>query len=40
MEQSTDTKNSCDDLKLYMKYGYVLVSSTDRNHAKMAYSLI
>ena len=36
---TTDTKNSFDDLEVYMEYGYVFVSSTGRNHAKMAYSL-
>ena len=25
-----------DDLEMYMEYGYVFVSSTGRNHAKMA----
>ena len=36
---STDTKNGYDDLEEYMEYGYVFVSLTDRNRAKMAYSL-
>ena len=36
MEWSTDTKNGYDGLEVYMEYRYVFVSSTDRNHAKMA----
>ena len=36
MEWSTDTKNGYDDLEVYMEYGYVFVSLTGRNHAKMA----
>ena len=36
MEWSTDTKNGYDNLEVYMEYGYVSVSSTGRNHAKMA----
>ena len=36
---STDTKNGYDDLEEYMEYGYLFVSLTDRNRAKMAYSL-
>ena len=39
MELSTDTKNGYDDLEVNMEYGYVCVSSTDRNPANMAYSL-
>ena len=39
MECSTNSKNGYDDLEVYMVYGYVFVSSTGRNHAKMAYSL-
>ena len=39
MEWSTDTKNGYDDLEVYMEYGYVFMSSTGRNHAKMAYRL-
>ena len=36
MEWSTDTKIGYDDLKVYMEYGYVFVSSTGRNYVKMA----
>ena len=36
VEWSTDTKNGYDDLEVYMEYGNVFVSSTGRNHAKMA----
>ena len=36
IEWSTDTKNGHGDLEVYMEYGYVFVSSTGRNHAKMA----
>ena len=36
MEWSTYTKSGYDDLEVYMEYGYVFVSSTGRNHAKMA----
>ena len=36
MQWSTDTKTGYDDLKVYMEYGYVFVSSTDWNHVKMA----
>ena len=36
MEWSTDTKIGYDDLEVYMEYGYVFVSSTGRNHVKMA----
>ena len=36
MEWSIDTKNCYDNLEVYMEYGYVFVSSTGRNHAKMA----
>ena len=36
MEWSSDTKNGNDDLEVYMEYGYVFVSSTSRNHVKMA----
>ena len=36
MEWSTDTKNGYGDLEVYMEYGYVFVSSTGRNHVKMA----
>ena len=36
MEWSTDTKTGYDDLEVYMEYGYVFVSSTGRNHVKMA----
>ena len=36
MEWSTDTKTGYDDLEVYMKYGYVFVSSTGRNDVKMA----
>ena len=39
MEWRTNTKTGYDDLEVYMEYGYVFVSSTGRNHAKMAYSL-
>ena len=39
MEWSTDTKNGYDDLEVYLEYGYVFVSTTGRNHAKMAYCL-
>ena len=38
MEWSTDTKTGCDDLEVYMEYGYVFVSSTGRNNVKMAAS--
>ena len=37
MEWSTDTKNDYDDMKVYLAYGYVFVSSTVRNHAKLAF---
>ena len=37
MEWSTDTNNGYDDLEVYMEYGYVFVSTTGRNYAKMAY---
>ena len=36
MEWSTDTKTGYDDLEVYMEYGYVFVSTTGRNHDKMA----
>ena len=36
MQWSTDTKIGYDDLEVYMEYRYVFVSSTDRNHVKMA----
>ena len=36
MEWSTDTETGCDDLEVYMEYGYVFVSSTGRNDVKMA----
>ena len=36
MVWSTDTKTGYNDLEVYMEYGYVFVSSTGRNHAKMA----
>ena len=36
MEWSTDTKDGYDDLEVCMEYGYVFISSTARNHAKMA----
>ena len=36
MEWSTDTKSGYDDLEVYMEYGYVFVSTTGRNHVKMA----
>ena len=36
MGWSTDTKNGYDDLEVYMEYWYLFVSSTGRNHAKMA----
>ena len=36
MELSTDTKTGYDDLGLYMEYGCVFVSSTGRNHIKIA----
>ena len=36
MEWSTHTKNRYDDLEVYMVCGYVSVSTTGRNHAKMA----
>ena len=36
MEWSTNTKTGYDDLEVYMEYGYVFVSSTGRNHVKMA----
>ena len=38
MQWSTDTKTGYDDLEVYimMEYEYVFVSSTDRNHGKMA----
>ena len=36
MEWSTDTKTGFDDLEVYMEYVYVFVSSTGRNHVKMA----
>ena len=39
MEWSTDTKDGYHDLEVYMEYEYVFVSTTGRNHAKMAYSL-
>ena len=39
MEWITDTKNVYDDFEVYNEYGYVFVSSTGRNHAKMAYSV-
>ena len=37
MEWSIDTKNGYDALEVYMEYGYVFVSSTGRNHAKMVF---
>ena len=36
MEWSTNTKNGYGDLEVYMECGYVSVSSTGRNHVKMA----
>ena len=36
MDWSTDTKDGYDDLEVYMEYKFVFVSSTGRNHAKMA----
>ena len=36
MEWSTDTKTGYDDLEVYLKYGYVFVSSTGRSHVNMA----
>ena len=33
------TKNGYGDLEVYMEYGYVFVSTTGRNHDKMAYCL-
>ena len=36
MEWSTDTKIGYDDLEVYIEYGYVFVTSTGRNHVKMA----
>ena len=36
MEWSTGTKTGYDDLEVYMEYGYVFVSSTGKNHVKMA----
>ena len=39
MEFSTDFKTGYDDLEVYMEYRYVFVSTTARNHAKMAYCL-
>ena len=36
MEWSTDTKTGYDDLEVYIEYIYVFVSSTVRNHVKMA----
>ena len=36
MQWSTDAKTGYDDLEVYMEYVYVFVSSTDRNHVKMA----
>ena len=38
VEWRTDTNNCFDDLEVYMEYGYVSVSSSGRNHAKIAYS--
>ena len=39
MEWSTDFDNGYDDLEVYMEYGYVFLSKTGRNHAKMAHCL-
>ena len=39
MEWGRDPKNGYDYLEVYMKYGYLFVSITGRNHAKMAYYL-
>ena len=39
MEWSTDLKNGYDDLEVYMEYGCVFLSTTGRNHAKMAHCL-
>ena len=36
MEWSTNTKTGYDDLEVYMEYGHGFVSSTGRNHVKMA----
>ena len=36
MEWSTDTKTNYDDSEVYIEHGYVFVSSTGRNHVKMA----
>ena len=36
MEWSYDTTNGYDDSEVYMEYGYVFVSSTGRNHSKIA----
>ena len=36
MEWSSDTKIGYDDLEVYTEYRYVFVSSTGRNHVKMA----
>ena len=36
LEWRTDTKNGYEDKEVYIEYRYVLVSSTGRNHAKMA----
>ena len=36
LEWSIDTKDGYDDLEVYMEYGYVFISTIDRNHAKMA----
>ena len=40
MEWSTDTKNGYNVSEVYMEYGYVFVCTTDKNHAKMAYTLV
>ena len=39
MEWSRDNNNGYDDMGVYMKNGYVFVSTAGRNHAKMACSL-
>ena len=39
MKWSTDFKNGYDDLEVNMEYEYVFLSTTGRNHAKMAHCL-
>ena len=40
MEWRTDFRNSYGEFEIYMEYGYDFVSTTGRNHARVAYCLI